>query len=320
MNSRLQALIDRGYSRDDVINLASYTKDDLNYAVMAAFKHLTQGCQKVLNPKTIYIGGQPGSGKTILSMELKNSLKNYVEIGIDNYRMYHPNYLEIEKCIKKYWVGKTETLDSSPGNDIADFTHMFAGAVTDELIKMCSMIDEKGYAFNILMEWGMREPYGPLQTMSDLKTKGYDNIVLFLATPGYLSYDACNLRADVMKNSERIIRKVPRYFHDLCVSTLPKSVDTIYDEGVKTDIVDYMAIVSRDGKTLWDNNHKEKPGVLYEKKLSEERTLEYNDKFKAIVGNDKEMIGLELSKERLNEIKDIVLFFEQSASSKSKSV
>ncbi len=310
MNSRLQSLIDRGYSYEDVITLSSYTEDDLNYAVMAAFKHLTQGCEKVSEPKTIYIGGQPGSGKTVLSMELKNSMKNYVEIGIDNYRMYHPNYLKIEECIRKYWKGKKESINGSPGNDIADFTHMFAGAVTDKLIELCSLVDENGYAFNILMEWGMREPYGPLQTMSDLKIKGYDNIVLFLATPGYLSYDACNLRSDVMKNSKRIIRKVPKYFHDLCVNTLPKSVDKIYELGFKDSVIDYMAIVSRDGRVLWDNNSKEMPGQVYEEKLSEERTKHYNDEIRAIVGNNREMIGLQASKERLNKIKDIVLLFD----------
>ena len=136
MNSRLQALIDRGYSKEEVIRLSSFTEEDLNYAVMSAFKHLVQGCEKVFQPKTIYIGGQPGSGKTVLSMELKNTYKNYVEIGIDNYRMYHPNYLEIEKVIKDFWEDKTPSVNSTPGNDIADFTHYFAGAMTDKLIEM----------------------------------------------------------------------------------------------------------------------------------------------------------------------------------------
>ena len=58
-----------------------------------------------------------------------------MEIGIDNYRMYHPSYLEIEKVIKEFWKNKEETINSSPGNDIADFTHYFAGAMTDRLME-----------------------------------------------------------------------------------------------------------------------------------------------------------------------------------------
>ena len=112
--------------------------------------------------------------------------------------------------------------------------------------------------------------------MSDLKIKGYDNVVLFLTTPGHLSYEACNLRSDVMKDSKRIIRKVPKYFHDLCVSTLPKSVDTIYESGFDTDVIDYMALVSRDGKILWDNNSKVNPSVVYEEMLSSKKNNDRN--------------------------------------------
>ena len=31
-----------------------------------------------------------------------DKIKNAVEIGIDNYRMYHPRYLEIEECITEH--------------------------------------------------------------------------------------------------------------------------------------------------------------------------------------------------------------------------
>ena len=96
MNSRLQALINRGYPRDIVIKLASFTDKELEYASNSAFNHIARNCSKVTNPSAIFIGGQPGCGKTVMSMKLKNEIKNAVEIGIDNYRMYHPNYLEIE--------------------------------------------------------------------------------------------------------------------------------------------------------------------------------------------------------------------------------
>lgn len=312
MNSRLQALIDRGYSQDDVMRLSSVTEEELEYASKKAFEHITKGCQKVEKPKTIYIGGQPGCGKTVLSMELKNTLGNYAEIGIDNYRMYHPHYLEIEKCIRKHWDGKKETQNDSPGNDIADFTHLFAGAVTDRLISLCTEADKTKKAYNILMEWGMREPKGPLETMKELKEKGYDNIVLFIATPSNLSYHACTVRANVMKHSKRIIRKVPKNFHDLCISTLPASIDKIYEEGYYSNIIDYMAIISRKGNVLWDCHHKGKPGDVYEEQLSKNKTQGTNDELKAITNNMKEMVGILHQKEQLNQIKDIVLLYNQN--------
>lgn len=304
MNSRLQALVDKGYSYDDVLRLASFTEEELNYAAQRAFEHITHNCNKTSNPIVIYIGGQPGSGKTILSMQLKNSLTDFVEIGIDNYRMYHPRYLEIENYIRNFWKDKTESINDTPGNDIANFTHLFAGEMTDRLTDMCSRIDENGKSYSIIFEWGMREPTGPLKTMEQLKKIGYNNIVLFMGTPSSLSYDACNLRADIMKNSKRIYRKVPKDFHDFCVQTLPNSIEVIYHDGYDKGSVDYMAIVSREGKILWDCNYKEKPGEIYKNCLQSAEIININDSMKALAGNDREAIGLIDDKEKLMELRE----------------
>ena len=151
MNSRLLSLIERGYSKEEVIKLSSFTDEELKYACDVAFEHISRDCTLTEDKYVIYIGGQPGCGKTVLSMDLKNRIKNIIEIGIDNYRMYHPNYLEIEKCIRKHWEKRKEHINDTPGNDIADFTHFFAGAMTDRLVEKASSL-----GYNILFEWGMR--------------------------------------------------------------------------------------------------------------------------------------------------------------------
>lgn len=119
MNSRLQALIDRGYDKELVLQLSSYAEEDIKYATNEAFKHISRNCKPVSKPASVFIGGQPGSGKTILSYEINEYNKNTLVIGIDNYRMYHPNYLKIEECIKEHWKNKQETINDSPGNDMA---------------------------------------------------------------------------------------------------------------------------------------------------------------------------------------------------------
>ena len=310
MNSRLQALVDRGYSEEEVLSLAGFSDDELDYACRIAFERMSSGCEKTDNPTIVYIGGQPGSGKSIFSMEMKNAMPDYVEIGIDNYRMYHPRYLEIEKCIRNHWKGKNETVNDTPGNDIADFTHYFAGAMSDRLTDMASKKDENGRSYNILMEWGMREPYGPLKSMDSLKSMGYKNIVLFVAANSQVSYAACNLRADVMKNSNRIFRKVPKNFHDLAVSSLPGSIDVIYGEGYKKGIVDYMVIVSRNGQILWDINSKEKASNVYQSCLYENIEKSYNDLYKALQGNYREFDGLAGDKEKLKQIRDAIVVMD----------
>lgn len=321
MNSRLQELIDKGYSKEDVLRLSSFTEEELEYSVNCAFERITSGCEKTNVPTVIYIGGQPGSGKTVLSMQLKNIMKDSVEIGIDNYRMYHPKYLEIEKHIREFWMGKEEGPNNTPGNDIANFTHLFAGMMTDRLAEMCSKVDDKGMAYSIIYEWGMREPSGPLKTMKELNEKGYKNIVIFVATPSVLSYEACKLRADIMKNSKRIIRKVPKEFHDLCVRTLPDSINTIYEEGYNGQIVDYMMIVTRDGNLLWDCNSYEKPGEVYNSILSISDVNNENDLYRAMVSNDREMLGLIDRRKELIDLKESLIIMAPSLfvdSSRSK--
>lgn len=305
MNSRLEALINRGYNKEDVIRLATFTEEELEYASKEAFKHISKGCTKVNNPSCIFIGGQPGCGKTVLSMDIKNSIRNAIEIGIDNYRMYHPHYLEIENYIKEYWKGKEESINNTPGNDIADFTHLFAGAMTDKLIEKVSNNN-----YNILLEWGMREPTGPLNSMKDLKEKGYNNIVLFVSTYKDISYKACNLRAQVMKDCGHIFRKVPKSFHDLCVETLPDSINKIYNDGYKNNLIDSMLLITRDGKVIWNYKTKELPGNVFKNYVNDYNYSKHiqNNPAISIKTNKNEMKGLEDKIKELEYLKNEVIY------------
>lgn len=265
LTSREKDLVMRGYDIEDVIALSEYTDEEAKEAAKQIFERITRNCTSVENPICYYLGGQPGCGKTTISMMLKEQIENNnaIEIGIDNYRTYHPHYLEMERIIKKHWEGRSETPNDSPGNDIADFTHAFAGYVTDLLIELATS-KELGNSYNILMEWGMRTPEGPLKCMKDLKQKGYKNIVNFIAVHEDISREACKIRADIMNKQEHIVRRVPDSFHSLSVSTLPDSADTIYQVGVLLDkSVDELFISTRDGKQVWSKENDSLPSKIY---------------------------------------------------------
>ncbi len=310
MNSRLEALIKRGYSKEDVMRLSSFTEVELDRISKLAFEHLKRGCSTTNNPYSIFIGGQPGSGKTVLSMNLKNELKNAIEIGIDNYRMYHPRYLEIEECIKEHWKDRKETVNDTPGNDIADFTHFFAGAMTDKLIEM-----GKENSYNMIIEWGMREPVGPLKCLRDLKKNNYRNIIVFVSTNKNISYEACVLRSTIMRNSEHIIRKVPKSFHDYSVETLPDSINVIYMNGFEENIIDYMCIVDRKNNELWNNNHIELPGKIFKNNLENDNTKS-NNELLSIKTNKEEMIGLKEQIQEIENLKSIIILNPEVISDK----
>lgn len=274
LSGRLEALISRGYPREDVIRLSSYSKEDVEYASMCAFFKENQGKTQVENPIAYYIGGQPGCGKTIMSKNIKNNNYNFIEVGIDNYRAYHPKYKEIEEYIKQFWKNRKETLNDSPGNDIADFTHQFAGEVNDLIVEKATQKNEKGLSYNVILEWGMRNPEEPLNSMQELKDKGYKNNVLFVCAHKKLSFAACILRADVMKDSDRIIRKVSHDFHETCIKSLPDSIDYIYAHGFENQIIDNMYLVLRNGSMIWsDKSQIKKPGFIFKDILNSEKYL-----------------------------------------------
>ena len=269
LTERELGLVDRGYSKEDIINLSGYTDETFKMIADVIIANISMDCNKVNNPTCIFIGGQPGCGKSTNSLKLKEAfLQNgAIEIGIDNFRPYHPNYLEFEKIIKDHWVNRVQTENDSPGNDIADFTHKFAGDMTDYLVDYFTHID--GFKYNLIIEWGMRTPEEPLKMMKILKNIGYKNIVNFVVVNKDLSFEACVLRADVMDGLEHVVRRIPKYFHDLCVKTLPDSCNKIYEDGyINNHFIDQFILISRDGEVIWDTNNTDKPSLVYNNYLN----------------------------------------------------
>ncbi len=271
LTSRELDLVKRGYSLEEVVKLCSYTKEEINDVVLAIIARITLNCKKVANPTCTFIGGQPGVGKSSASMRTKLSdIENsVVEIGIDNYRMYHPHYLEMEEAIRNHWNNRVQTEDDTPGNDIADFTHAFAGEVTDLITDRLSILDN-GKGYNILFEWGMRSASGPLETMKKLKELGYTNIVNFVVVHKDISLEACKIRADIMNGTSHIVRRVPNSFHELCVNSLPDSCNEIYKKGyVDNSYIDNFIITTRDGNIVWNGrDSKILPGDVLKEYLN----------------------------------------------------
>jgi len=292
LSSREQSLINRGYTKEEVLLFSNYTKNELEYISKKIEKKIIRNEKVSNNPVCIYLGGQPGCGKSTKSRNIKKSklYDSIIEIGLDNYRTYHPNYLEIEYIIKKHWENRQVTENDSPGNDIADFTHKFAGDVTDILINDLS---DKGY--NLILEWGMRNPENPLNTMKELKEKGYTNKVDFIAVHKNISKEACKIRADSMNNHNHIIRRVPGYFHELCIESLPESCQKIYEKGyIENNYIDEFNISDRSNNIIWNLQSNINPKNIYNDylndiKLSNNITNDislsnysYNDEIKGI--------------------------------------
>jgi hypothetical protein len=269
-------LIERGYDQNKVIELSSYDMDYVYKVRDFVVETLTKGCTKEETPIAMYIGGQPGTGKSVKLREIKNSWKDnnvICIIGLDNYRIYHPNYKEIEDVINEKWKDKKETIDSSKGNDMAAFTSDFASIVTDLIID--KITDHK---YNLAIEWGMRSPLVPLETMEKLHNKGYKNIVKFIVVDKETSKEACTLRDNIMNEHDIILRRIPNYFHEDAINSLPYSSEQIYIEGfLNKKIIDEFSLIDRDNNILWDSSS--------DKKLTDTYNYYLNNKVKDYKNN-----------------------------------
>ena len=265
MQERELDLINRGYDNKLVESLCNYKEDDVNNISLKIFREISSTCIPVERPRCIFVGGQPGSGKSTRIDELTNNFNNnIIVIDMDLYREFHPNYKWIIDAINKHWENREITDDDSPGNDLADFTHQFAGAVSDKLGKLASEVIN-GEAYNIAVEWGMREPYAPLDTIEEIHNKGYYCEVIFIAVHKDESLVSCNYR-DL--SDEELVRRVSKSFHEKCINELPISAKTIYFEGTKRGIIDSFRIVDRNNNIIWNEKSNNDIYDVYYKYLN----------------------------------------------------
>lgn len=286
LSDRERSLIDRGYDRTIVESLCYLDEDKLKEIEDRIYEDIIIDATPVSEPYVTYIGGQPGSGKSVVSMRLKR-ISNAVEIGIDNYRMYHPNYLNIEEVIKEHWKDRKVTFNDSPGNDIADFTHSFSGIMTDRLIERISK--EK---YNILLEWSMRNPNQIINSVNEFKGKEYKINLDVLAVNKKVSLNACHLRSNGMNEYGHIVRRVPDSFHEMCIRDLPDSINKIYEQC--KDKVDEFYVIDRNGSVIWNSKCENLPGNVLREIIYKDYIVENikNDTRWATISYEKESLGL----------------------------
>ena len=298
MNQSVKDLVDRGYDINEVESLISFSDDELDYISDLIFTNDSAGCFPQEKPVAVFIGGQPGSGKSVMSMKLKSTYPSFFEVAMDNYRMYHPNYRQMEKTIKEHWISRDVKENDTPGNDIASFTHGFSGELSDIMINKA-----KEQKMNMLIEWNMREPYGPLEAMKDLKSRGYTIIVAVVSVNKDISEEAYKKRADIMNTGERTMRRVSERFHSSCIRDLPSSVNYIKEHGVDQGIIDNMVIVDRNDFILWDQDSELLPGDILRDNFTKKQESSVNDYRYAELSKAKESIGFY----KINNLKKPVL-------------
>lgn len=195
-------------------------------------QYLFQGKRPVDNgnPVAIILGGQPGSGKSRILEVARDDVPNgnVVIINGDEFRYWHPQYLEILHQHEQAF---------------AELTDPDARVWTRRLFEYAIQ-----HKYNIAFEGTMRTD-AICNTMNNMMQQGYTVVTRVLAVPNYLSVLGTLRRYEAMKRERGYGRWVKPEDHDAAYVGMLNTVSRIEQEG----IADWMEVYARPNRLIYQN-------------------------------------------------------------------
>ena len=137
-------------------------------------------------PQAFLIGGQSGAGKTTLHKIIHRRLDgNGISINGDDYRKFHPRFLELQRIY---------------GDEAVNYTAPWAGRMTEALIDSLSRI-----GYNLVIEGTLRTAEVPLKTAELLRQR---NLYHQLNQEAHAAIDACGGSAQGQSAMAKLNTKV----------------------------------------------------------------------------------------------------------------
>lgn len=271
----------------------NFSEKDINNAVKFYEKILLSKYNATKDKKAIFMGGQPGAGKTAVSRKI-NEKKDYIPIDIDSFRNKHPRLNEI--------------LRDQPEN-YANLTGDFAWRVKMQIIDDFS---KEGY--NIMLDQTLRNANEQSKIAEKLVDRGYSNSIKVMCVKKEISYMSTVLRDEEdayrRNNGDKtaVPRPVPKAYHDSVVDKeLPASLNTLQSAKYKgKNLFTSVQLYDRSATCLLDTSVKNVPSG---DALKRKNQKPYNkNEFKQLQSTVKETCKLKL----LNNSSDIEEFTKES--------
>ena len=138
-------------------------------------------------PKAYLLGGQSGAGKTTLHKIIRaDHSGNAISINGDDYRKFHPHFLELQQTY---------------GDEAVNYTAPWAGRMTEALVDHLSR-----FGYNLIIEGTLRTAEVPMRSATLLRERGYDVSLALMAVKPEISLISCQIRYEEM----RILGTTPR--------------------------------------------------------------------------------------------------------------
>lgn len=219
-------------------NIGMYEFNEAEYqnAFTNVYESITKNVALKKNHAVLFLGAQPGAGKSTFS-NMDNNFTDYIVINGDNYRINHPYYQEIVMQDKE---------------SMTELTQSFVNRVVEDLI--CELSKE---GYNLIIEGTLRDPQVSIRTGTMLKEQGYTTELYVIGCDACISWESTISRAKLMEEVGQSPRIVPIEKYDKIVNNLVQNLETIE----ASCCMDKIIILSRDSKILWKENDEERIGA-----------------------------------------------------------
>jgi predicted ABC-type ATPase len=186
----------------------------------------------VEKPSVVFVGGQPGAGKTRLIERSMSEFddENVVPINTDELRAFHPKYVEIAQADDKI---------------AAERTHTDASAWNRRLLRRCLETQR-----NMVVEGVFKDAQGLAEIVKQLRDAGYRVIFRLVAVHARHSILGISSRYEQEKLVRGHGRFVPLSYHNDCYEKILETLNLV--ESLK--LMEQLDIYNRSGELLYSNN------------------------------------------------------------------
>ncbi len=194
--------------------------------------YLPNNLQRLDQPTAVLLGGQPGSGKTLLLTMAESAMRtegSTIRIVGDDLRAYVPGYARHQRQ-------DPEAAARATGPDAGRWVEMLIAAARDRRV-------------NVIVEGTMREPETVRRTAETFRSAGYRVEAWALAVNERISWAGVHTRFEAMIAAGGTGRMTPRDMHDAAAAGMLTTLREIE----RNKIVDRVHVLDRGGAALYDN-------------------------------------------------------------------
>lgn len=252
-----------------------YSSIEFEEQYMKVYKDVEKDGVPQKNHAVIFLGGQPGSGKSNFYTQ-DNNLHGYIVIDGDKYRKYHPHYNDIVKYDMENYASRTQS-----------FVNQCIERLIDDL-------SDQGY--NLIIEGTLRDPDVPINTCQKLTNKGYKADMYVMAVDALISWQSTISRANILLNQGEFPRLVPIDKYNQIVNALPDNLDKI----INSSYFHSINVIDRDYNILYPNNKNMSASETLSNKLNLAKwNNSYNDNANEFLETKIEVIQQEVTRHRM---------------------